>query len=99
MHMAVPGTYFLVIPTVKVLGEIVSKILLTWMSLNLKVSLSDLISYPEKSHFHGPRLLIFNSVICNADCCEIVTVYCDWGLRMYQLFKFGSKYVAFFRIK
>ena len=47
MHMEVPGTYFLVMPTVKMLGEIVSKILLTWIPLNIKVSLPDLISYPE----------------------------------------------------
>ena len=59
MHMKVPGTYFLVKPTVKMLGQIVNKILLNWMPLNIKVSLPDLISYPEKSHFHGPRSLLF----------------------------------------
>ena len=82
MHMEVPGTYFLVMSTVKVLGEIVSKIILTWMPLNIKVSLPDLIGYPEKSHFHGPRSFLFYSVICNANCCEIVTVYWYWGLCM-----------------
>ena len=45
--MEVPVTYFLVIPTVKILGEIVRKIILTWISLNIKVSLPDLICYPE----------------------------------------------------
>ena len=82
MHIEVPGTYFLVMLTVKIIGEIVSKILLTWMPLNIKVSLPDLIGYPEKSHFHGPRSLRFDSVIFNSDCCEIVTVYWSWGLRM-----------------
>ena len=67
MHMEVPGTYFLVMPKVKMLGEIVIKILLTWISLNIKLNMPDLIGYPEKSHFHGPRSLIFYSVICNAD--------------------------------
>ena len=47
MHMKVPGTYFLVKPTVKMLGQIVNKILLNWMPLNIKVSLPDLIGYPE----------------------------------------------------
>ena len=69
MHTEVPGTYFLVMLTVKVLGEIVSKILLTWMILNIKVSLPDLIGYSEKSHFHGPRYLLFHGIICNADFC------------------------------
>ena len=82
MHMEVPGTYFLVMPKFKVLGEIASKILLTWIPLNIKVSSPDLIGYPEKSHFRGPRSLRFDSVICNADFCEIVTVYWRWGLRM-----------------
>ena len=59
--------YFLVMLTVKVLGEIVSNILLTWMTLNIKLSLPDLIGYPEKSHFHLPRFFIFYSVIRNAD--------------------------------
>ena len=67
MHMEVPGTYFLVMPTIKMLDEIVSKILLTWMPINIKVSLPELIGYPEKYHFHGPILLHFYSVICNAD--------------------------------
>ena len=80
--MEVPGTYFLVMPTVKMLGEIVSKILLTCIPLKIKVSLSELIGYPEKYHFHGPRSLLFYSVIRNADCCEIVTVYWCWGLCM-----------------
>ena len=75
MHMEVPGTYFLVMPMVKMLGVIVSKILLTWMPLNIKVSLPDLIGYPEKAYFYGPRSLLFYSVVRNADCCEIVTVY------------------------
>ena len=75
-------TYFLVMLMVKILGEIVMKILLTWMPLNIKVSLSDLIVYAEKSRFHGPRFLLFNSVICNADFCKIVTVYWRWGLCM-----------------
>ena len=70
MHMDVPGMYFLVMPTVKMTGEIVIKILLTWMPLNIKVSLSDLIGYPEKSHFHGPISLIFYSVIFNSGCCD-----------------------------
>ena len=82
MHMEVPGAYFSVMPKVKVLGEIVRKILLTWMPLNIKVSLPDLIGYPKKYHFHGPRSLLFDSVICNSDCCEIVTVYWRWGLRV-----------------
>ena len=80
--MELPGTYFLVMPTVKMIGEIVRKILLTWMPLNIKVSLPDFIGYPEKSYFHGPRYLLFYSVIRNADCCEIVTVYWRWGLFM-----------------
>ena len=75
MNMELPGTYFLVVPTVKILGEIVSKILLTWILLNIKVSFPDLIGYPEKSHFYGPRSSLFYSFIRNVDCCEIVTVY------------------------
>ena len=75
MHMEVLGTYFLVMPTIKMLGEIVSKIILTGMPLNIKVSLPELIGYQEKSHLHGPISLLFYSVICNADCCKIVTVY------------------------
>ena len=47
MYMEVPETYFLVMPMIKVIGETVSKILLTWMTLNIKVSLTDLIGYPE----------------------------------------------------
>ena len=80
--MEVPGTYFLVMPTVKMIDEIVIKILLTCMPLNIKVSLPDLIGYPEISHFHGPRSFLFYSVILNADCCEIITVYWRWGLCM-----------------
>ena len=82
MHREVPGTYLSVMPTVKMLGEIVSKIILTGMPLNIKVPLPDLIGYPEKSHLHGPISLLFYIVICNADCCNIVTVYWRWGLRM-----------------
>ena len=82
MHMEVPGTYFLVLSKVKMIGEIVSKIILTWMPLNIKVPLPDLIGYPEKSHLHGPISLLFYSVIFNADCCKIVTVHWCWGLRM-----------------
>ena len=45
--MEVPGTYFLVMPMVKMLGEIFRKILLTWMPLDIKVSLPDFIGYPQ----------------------------------------------------
>ena len=47
MNMEVSGTYFLKMMTVKMFGEIVCKIILNWMPLNIKVSLPDLIGYPE----------------------------------------------------
>ena len=61
--MELPGTYFLVMPTVKVLGEIVRKILLTWMPFNIKVSLPDLIGYPE------------NIISMDQDCCFLTVSF------------------------
>ena len=68
MHFEVPRSYLLVMTTVKMFGEVVSKIFLTKMPLKVKISLLDLICGPEKSHFHGSRVLLLDGVICYAYC-------------------------------
>ena len=82
MHLEVPGAYLLVMPNVKMLGEVISNIFLAWMPLDIKVSFSDLICGPEEYFIHGSRVWLLDSVICNSHCCEIVTVYLSWGLDM-----------------
>ena len=75
MHLEVQWAYLLVMPTVEMLGEIVSNILLARMPLNVKIYLLDLVCGPEESHLHGLRALLLDGVICYANSCEIVTVY------------------------
>ena len=48
MHLEVPRSYLLVMMTVKMLGEVVSKIILARMPLNVKISLLDLVCGPEE---------------------------------------------------
>ena len=75
MHLELPRSYLLVMRTVEMLGEVVSKILLARMPLNVKISLLGLVCGPEESHLHGSRALLLDGVICYAYGCEIVTVY------------------------
>ena len=82
MHLEVPRSYLLVMPTVEMIGEIFSKILLARMPLNVKISLLDLVCGPEESHLHESRALLLDGVISYANCCEIVTVYWCWWLYM-----------------
>ena len=82
MHLEVQWAYLLVMPTVEMIGEIVSKILLARMPLNVKTSLLDLVCGPEESHLHGSRALLVDGVVCYANGCEIVTVYWCWWLYM-----------------
>ena len=69
MHLKVPWAYLLVMTTVEMLGEIVSKILLARMSLNVKISLLDLVCGPEESHIHGSIALLLDGVHCYANGC------------------------------
>ena len=68
MHVEVPRSYLLVMTTIKMFGELVSNIFLTRMPLHVKISLLDLVCGAKKSHFHGPRALLLDGVICYAYC-------------------------------
>ena len=47
MHVEVPRSYLLVMTTIEMFGEVVSKIFLTKMPLNVKISLLDLVCGPK----------------------------------------------------
>ena len=47
MHVEIPRAYLLVMTTVKMFGEVFSKIFLTRMPLNVKISLLDLVCGPK----------------------------------------------------
>ena len=53
MHVEVPRSYLLVMMTVEMFGEVVSKIFLTRMPLHVKISLLELVCGPKKPHYHG----------------------------------------------
>jgi len=60
--------------SVKVFGEVVGQVFLSWVPRNIEVANVNLICDPEEAHFHGPGALAFYCVVGNGNSGVVVTV-------------------------
>ena len=61
--MQVPRSYLSMVHTNEMLGEIIGKVLLSWVPLHIEISHLDLICHPKELHFHQIWSAILDSVV------------------------------------
>jgi hypothetical protein len=69
-----------------VLALVVSKILFSWVVLDVKLPCFNCIRNPEKLNLHRSRALFINRVIGNAYCRGVVAMYQRRWLQMSHFF-------------
>ena len=73
--------------TNEMLGEIIGKVLLSWVPLHIEISYLDLICHPKESHFHRSGELFLDGVVRYTSGCEVITMDWCWGLPVAHFFE------------
>ena len=80
-------------------GEVVSAILSAFFPQCMKLSLSDAIAHPVKTHIDGFGSALFDSVVGDACSGSVVGSDWSWWLGMAEFFKAGANGASIFTIK
>ena len=83
----------------KMFCKIICQIFLAWVPLNVKVSVFDLVGYPEESHLHGSGSMFFNCVIGDSSCSLVVTMDMSWWLWVAKFLEDEADNFAFLAVE
>ena len=98
MLMEVSWAHRLVVAPNKMLCKIIRQVLLTWVPLNIKAAILDLVCHPEKSHLKRSRPLLFDSIIGDPSRSLVITMYRCGGLSMPQFLQDEANYSSFLAV-
>ena len=73
--MEIPRTDRLVVFGIKMFGEVVREVFLSWVPGYIEVTDFYLVRNPEETHFHGAGSLSFDCIVGDGNSCVIVAVY------------------------
>ncbi len=82
-----------------VFRRIIAHVFLSRLIMKFEILMSFPIQQPEVTHLHGARVLMFDSVIDNANGSSVVNVYWCWQLWMPKLVQGKQKDFGFLGIE